>query len=204
VSERRRRDQPGGGGGGEKGEEEEEEDEEDDTAAAATDADAAAAAATPGQLLTMEEKVQAVTGEILSRQTKTPRTLGANRLATDCAETMGLDFFRFLVLERNLRDYVILHYVHYSSRLFLNGFITPKLQKRHELRHVQGTDLERSVLKNILNGNHAIVKTNRFFLTTIFCCRFLWLRRDSIIQFFHYTTSPREHVGQKMQKDAFV
>jgi hypothetical protein len=118
---------------------------------------------------TSEEKqkkrdaVEHLRRKLLDKQTKNRRTCGRNELvgADDgCIETLGLDFFRFLVIERGFVDYQVLHYIHYTSRLWLSDFVTPKLQRRHELRTVGGgvggggggNELERNVLKLTLNG----------------------------------------------------
>jgi hypothetical protein len=62
----------------------------------------------------------------------------------ESTETLGLDYFRFLYLERGLRQFDILHFIEYDHRKFLSAWLDDMCQQRHALRHVPGSGLRRN------------------------------------------------------------
>jgi hypothetical protein len=105
------------------------------------------------------------------RDLKKPReqTLSANSFSSTGAETIGLDLFKFLVSERKLKDFEILHYLHYKHKDYLNHFIKDMLQRRWDLRWTPGTEFLKKLMKlmiNALYGIAAMQKTS-FTVTSI-------------------------------------
>jgi hypothetical protein len=66
------------------------------------------------------------------------------------AETLGLEYFRWLVLHRGLANFEIRHFLYYRHAPFLTPWLVNMLQKRRELP--AGAELESNLLKLILNG----------------------------------------------------
>jgi hypothetical protein len=66
-------------------------------------------------------------------------------------ELLTLDYARFLVRERGLKDFRVLHVMLYKTRHYLTQFFEMLLQLRHELLKVPNSELSRLLLK--LAGN---------------------------------------------------
>ena len=87
----------------------------------------------------------------LERLLKAKSTMSRNSFHEE-GETISLDYFRFLLNERDLRGFKIRHFISYQHRHFLTPFIQDMLQKRHETRSKPGGELMSQVLKLVLNG----------------------------------------------------
>jgi hypothetical protein len=119
-------------------------------AAANTEEEKAAAAQLVATAAT--EELETRKNKIIQAQTRMIRTHGANAFVGS-TETLSLGLFVFLLLERKLTNFKILHFLHFEHRQYLTPFIEDKLQRRHELRLATGdVALERGILKLVLNG----------------------------------------------------
>jgi hypothetical protein len=89
-------------------------------------------------------------------------------------ETLSLPYFKWLVQERKLKNFKILHFVHFKRKDFLTSWYDDKLQVRHEFRRGigQAKEINSSAalcLKLILNANYgfASIQSTSYSLTRV-------------------------------------
>ena len=105
---------------------------------------------------------------MLDKQLATEQTVCRTRFHGK-GETISTDYLRFLIKERGLTDFKIVHFIAYRCKDFLRGFIENNLQRRYDLRDSTAPSdvLARSLLKltnNALYGFAALEASN--FTTT--------------------------------------
>ena len=106
----------------------------------------------------------------LTRRGKGPYTLLRKSFVE--ATAIPVQQFRWLVQKRGLKDYTVLHYIHYSERNYLSDFLLRILQKRHELNLAgHRGSLKAVVYKLVLNAFVSIAAA-------------VWRTRISIVYFF--------------------
>lgn len=89
-------------------------------------------------------------------------------------ELIGLDYFRFLVTERGLKDYKILHFLFYRHKMYMTPFLNGLLQQRHNIKKAGGGKipqeflLKSNCLKLIPNSiyGYASLESTSFSKTT--------------------------------------
>ena len=67
-------------------------------------------------------------------------------------ECISLEYFRWLLKERSLRDFEIRHLIFYRHKHYLSDFVGDMLQQRHSLRNDKDASLMRNLLKLLVNG----------------------------------------------------
>ena len=70
---------------------------------------------------------------VLNKACKNGYTFSAKQFHEE-GETLSLDYFRFLIKERGLKNFKITHFLKYEHRHFLTPFLEALLQKRHDLK----------------------------------------------------------------------
>lgn len=70
------------------------------------------------------------------------------------SNTVSTDYFKFLVNQRGLKEYKILHFLHYEVRKFLTPWVVSMLQNRWDIKKglARGKNCSELVLKIILNA----------------------------------------------------
>lgn len=106
--------------------------------------------------------------EFVSRMSARKQTL-TKRSFHRGGETVGLDYFRFLLRERGLAEFEIRHLLFYKHKRYLSPFIDSFLQRRHDLRADPNSGLERNLLKLVLNGIYGFcsVESKNFPVTKV-------------------------------------
>jgi hypothetical protein len=87
----------------------------------------------------------------LEQKAQIPQTMTA-RSFHGRGETLSLSYLKFLIEQRDFKDFVVAHFVMYRRKRFLLPFLEKNLQGRHELQKVEGSLLERNTKKLILNS----------------------------------------------------
>ena len=79
-------------------------------------------------------------------------TLVRTSFSEDGCNVLSMDYFRFLLHERSLVDFRLLHCLWYRHKHWLDPFIREMLQRRHELKNLPDSLLFSILLKLLLNG----------------------------------------------------
>ena len=90
--------------------------------------------------------------KLLEKLTENEVTLARRSFSTEAAETISLDYLRFLTIHRKFHSFRIDHFIHYQMRDYLKGYVVGMLQKRHELRKRPGYELMSSLLKLLVRS----------------------------------------------------
>lgn len=88
---------------------------------------------------------------LLTKITSNPCTL-SRKSFHEKGETISLPFLAFLIREKGLTDFRIRHFLWYSFRPGLRGYIEGLLQRRHELKRQKAKPLLQDTLKLLANG----------------------------------------------------
>jgi hypothetical protein len=86
----------------------------------------------------------------LNKMLETPGTLSKMSFHSG-GETLNIDYFLFLVTERDLKDYLVTHVILYFITFYLTDMLKRFLQSRHELRKQKDQELLSLLFK--LSGN---------------------------------------------------
>jgi hypothetical protein len=101
-------------------------------------------------------------------------------------ETLGLDYFRFLLKERKLKDFEISHLLFYRETCYLGPFLRGMLQRRHDLKLRGGDALKSNLLKLVINGfyGYSALESCNFTRTSVISEKTLHRdakRRDALL-----------------------
>ena len=104
------------------------------------------------------------------------------------SETVSVEYFLFLLVQKGLKNFKIRHFIHYSCGKHLSPWFEHMLQHRHHLKRTGGSVLEGTVAK--LAGNSYFgqsgMQASRFCNTTVVSEE--WLSRsESFSDYIHLT-----------------
>ena len=125
--------------------------------------------------------------KILSKYCREEQTLLRNSFQS-ASETLSVEYFIFLLVQKGLKNFKIRHFIHYSCGTHLSPWFDHILQHRHHLKRTGGSVLEGTVCK--LTGNSYFGQTgmqaSRFSNTSVVSEE--WLSAsESFTDYIHLT-----------------